>query len=92
MKFRFNRRFNRANFNTDKVYIIEENETLKRLDDVVYFTKDDIIRELKTKVSDSVLYELMYNSKSITVELIYSDMTLKFIFLENEEIDLLSIE
>ena len=45
MKFRFNRRFNRANFNTDKVYIIEENETLKRLDDVVYFTKDDIIRE-----------------------------------------------
>lgn len=92
MKFRFNRRFNRANFNTDKVYIIEENETLKRLDDVVYFTKDDIIRELKTKVSDSVLYELMYNSKSIAVELIYSDMTLKFIFLENEEIDLLSIE
>lgn len=91
MKFRFNRRFNRANFNTDKVYIIEENETLKRLDDVVYFTKDDIIRELKTKVSDSVLYELMYNSKSIPVELIYSDMTLKFIFLENEEIDLLSI-
>lgn len=83
MNVKINRKFNRTNFKIDTVYIYENENKLTPINEVVFFTRKNIINEIKDFISQDMLYDIMYNKEPIEITLEYTDYTFTFLLINN---------
>ena len=65
------------------LFIFVNENKLTPINEVVFFTRKNLINEIKDFISQDMLYDIMYNKEPIEITLEYIDYTFTFLLINN---------